>query len=85
MNTKTLIALSAVAIAATSFTPAFARQGADDPVGHVRREDRQADRSTEVRSSSVDRTSAAREVNDVRREDRQADRREDRRADRAPQ
>jgi hypothetical protein len=65
---KSLLVLSAVALTATSFAPAVARQGADDPVGHVRREDRQADRSTEIRSSVADRSTMTREVerNDVR-------------------
>ncbi len=74
-------ALLATSLSALLISPVMARRGADDPVGHVRQEDRQADRATEVRSSEVaDRPSASRA--DVRREDRQADRRADRRTDR---
>jgi hypothetical protein len=70
MKIKSILLVGVAAMLATSVSPAFARQGADDPAGHVRREDRQADRATEVRSSSVaDRSTSARETEakDVRR------------------
>jgi hypothetical protein len=51
------VALAVLTVA--SAPNAFARQGADDPVGHVRQEDRQADRAATPRSAG-----------DVRQEDR---------------
>ena len=70
--TRTLT-LAGLALAASTlaFAPsAVARQGADDPVGHVRQEDRQADRATEVRREDR----RADRATEVRREDRRADR-----------
>jgi hypothetical protein len=36
MTSKILLLIGGAALVATSFTPAFARQGADDPAGRVR-------------------------------------------------
>lgn len=77
--------VAAATLAAFAIAPnAFARHGADDPAGHVRQEDRQADRATEVRQEDR----RADRATEVRQEDRRADRatevrQEDRRADRA--
>ncbi len=71
--TAKLAGIALASLAVTLTTPAFARQGADDPAGHVRQEDRRADRQEDRR---VDRQAD-------RQADRRADRQADRRADRA--
>ncbi len=63
--------LALASLTVTLATPVLARQGADDPAGHVRQEDRRADRTTEVRQA--DRSTESRSANDVRREDRAAE------------
>ena len=50
IKTAKLVGLAVTTLGAFAIAPnAFARQGADDPAGHVRQESRQADRATEVR------------------------------------
>lgn len=57
--------LGLAAASVFAFAPAaFARHGADDPAGHVRQEDRRADRQNDR---------AAEKATDVRREDRAAE------------
>ena len=66
-----LVGLAVTTLAAFAIAPnAFARQGADDPAGHVRQESRQADRATEVRQEDR----RADRATEVRQEDRRADR-----------
>lgn len=68
MNPTCKTALLAAMGAALAATPALARQGLDDPAGHVRQENRQPDRAIELRTApGADRaTASAKDVRQAR-------------------
>ncbi len=63
---KTAILASATALAALTISPAFARQGADDPAGHVRQARGADDAIGHVRQEDRSASRSANSATDVR-------------------